>query len=443
MTNEDVKPKVNNIHDTYDAVVEMYKNYAREACFDIRLGSNKKNTDGTFTSRYLLCNREGKPNTGNVDTIDTRYKKVKQRKDIHGKECEARIVFKLVPQTGKYVVHEFIERHNHMLIPKANMHWSRSKRKLDLSQQTYIYNIYKNKVGAKKAYRAGGSVPAHRTSSGLRKMRVRFFYEGSSLGPKVQREGNRKCEEKEQKARHGLGGYLRGSASAVAYRFYEKDRFRGRYNMVFVPFTGIDNHKRCVTFGAGLLTREDTDSYKWLLKCFLKVFGSPPKIIMSNQDLEIKKVVDELSPLSSHRLCMWHITSKLPKKRNKSLSTSKKEVVPDLPEEEEYHFDSLVNDKDFKVTHNKSEGSFLCTCMQLKHVGVLCRHIFSVMRYYNFEKIPERYILKRWCREIIPPELLRRRFKNSQMDGKVDKAAIGIFSTVDHYVSFFIHDPVK
>ncbi|KAL7614827.1 hypothetical protein Lser_V15G05387 [Lactuca serriola] len=239
MTNEDVKPKVNDIHDTYDAVVEMYKNYAREACFDIRLGSNKKNTDGTFTSRYLLCNREGKPNTGNVDTIDTRYKKVKQRKDIHGKECEARIVFKLIPQTGKYVVHEFIERHNHLLIPKANMHWSRSKRKLDLSQQTYIYNMYKNKVGAKKAY---------------------------------------------------------------------------RYNMVFVPFTGIDNHKRCVTFGAGLLTREDTDSYKWLLKCFLKVFGSPPKIIMSNQDLEIKKVVDELPPLSSHRLCMWHITSKLPKK---------------------------------------------------------------------------------------------------------------------------------
>lgn len=90
--------------------------------------------------------------------------------------------------------------------------------------------------------------------------------------------------------------------------------FTFRYNMVFVPFTGIDNHKRCVTFGARLLTREDTDSYKWLLKCFLKAFGSPPKIIMSDQDPTIKKAVDELLPLSSHHLCIWHITTKLPKK---------------------------------------------------------------------------------------------------------------------------------
>ena len=35
--------------------------------------------------------------------------------------------------------------------------------------------------------------------------------------------------------------------------------------------------------------------------------------------------------------------------RKKSVSTRTKEVVPDQPEEEEYHFDSLVNDKDFKV----------------------------------------------------------------------------------------------
>ena len=78
----------------------------------------------------------------------------------------------------------------------------------------------------------------------------------------------------------------------------------------------------------------------------------------------------------------------------------------------------------------------MCTCMHFEHVGVLCRHIFSVMRYYNLEKIPERYILKRWCRDIIPPELLRRRFKNSQMNGKVDRAAIDIFQlliTLSHF----------
>lgn len=40
--------------------------------------------------------------------------------------------------------------------------------------------------------------------------------------------------------------------------------------MIFAPFTGKDNHGKCVTFGAGLLTSEDELSYVWLLEKFLK-----------------------------------------------------------------------------------------------------------------------------------------------------------------------------
>ncbi|XP_019161008.1 PREDICTED: protein FAR1-RELATED SEQUENCE 5-like [Ipomoea nil] len=41
-----------------------------------------------------------------------------------------------------------------------------------------------------------------------------------------------------------------------------------RYKLVFVPFTGVDNHKRFVTFGAGLIDREDVESYRWILQKF-------------------------------------------------------------------------------------------------------------------------------------------------------------------------------
>nr|GEX01933.1 hypothetical protein [Tanacetum cinerariifolium] len=37
------------------------------------------------------------------------------------------------------------------------------------------------------------------------------------------------------------------------------------YDMVFVPFTRIDNHKKCVTVGSRLLLKEDTEAYTWLL----------------------------------------------------------------------------------------------------------------------------------------------------------------------------------
>ena len=84
--------------------------------------------------------------------------------------------------------------------------------------------------------------------------------------------------------------------------------------MVFVPFTGIDNHKKCVTFGAGLLSKEDGVSYEWLLRAFLKAFRKQPQLVLSDQDPALKKAIDKVFPLAHHRLCMWHITKKLPNK---------------------------------------------------------------------------------------------------------------------------------
>lgn len=81
--------------------------------------------------------------------------------------------------------------------------------------------------------------------------------------------------------------------------------------MVFVPFTGIDNHNRCVTFGAGLISKENIESYKWLLRSFLKAFGEQPKIVVTDQDPAMKQAIEEVIPDSRHHLCMWHIMQKL------------------------------------------------------------------------------------------------------------------------------------
>ncbi|XP_022032181.1 protein FAR1-RELATED SEQUENCE 5-like [Helianthus annuus] len=51
-----------------------------------------------------------------------------------------------------------------------------------------------------------------------------------------------------------------------------------RYSVVFVPFTGIDNHHCNVTFGAALLASETADTDIWLLRVFLKAVGSQPKV---------------------------------------------------------------------------------------------------------------------------------------------------------------------
>ena len=81
--------------------------------------------------------------------------------------------------------------------------------------------------------------------------------------------------------------------------------------MVFVPFTGIDNHCNNITLGAGLLSSETIESYSWLLTCFKKCFGKEPLVVVTDQDPAIKQAVASVLPNSRHRLCMWHIMKKV------------------------------------------------------------------------------------------------------------------------------------
>ncbi|XP_076934432.1 protein FAR1-RELATED SEQUENCE 5-like [Bidens hawaiensis] len=87
-----------------------------------------------------------------------------------------------------------------------------------------------------------------------------------------------------------------------------------KYGMIFIPFTGVDHHKKCVTFGAGLIYDETIESYKWLLDKFLKTHKKQPKLVLTDQDAAVKQAVRAVFDQSIHRLCMWHIIMKIPLK---------------------------------------------------------------------------------------------------------------------------------
>ena len=87
-----------------------------------------------------------------------------------------------------------------------------------------------------------------------------------------------------------------------------------RYNMVFVPFTGVDNHWKNVTFGASLIAKEDYKNFKWLINTFKRAMGHAPTCVITDQCPAIKKALQLNWPHTKHRLCMWHIMNKLPSK---------------------------------------------------------------------------------------------------------------------------------
>lgn len=84
--------------------------------------------------------------------------------------------------------------------------------------------------------------------------------------------------------------------------------------MVFVPFTGVDNHQKCVIFAAGLLSKEDVVSYEWLLEAFLKSHVKEPYLVLTDQDPSMLIAIPKIFKTAKHRLCMWHIMNKLPTK---------------------------------------------------------------------------------------------------------------------------------
>ncbi|KAM0036691.1 putative MULE transposase domain, FHY3/FAR1 family [Helianthus debilis subsp. tardiflorus] len=97
---------------------------------------------------------------------------------------------------------------------------------------------------------------------------------------------------------------------------------RNKYKMMFVPFTGIDDHNRNVTLGAAIIGNETAETYSWLLKVFREAFGRAPSVIVTDQDPAMKNAIEDTWTESRHRLCMLHIMDKLTAKVGATICNS-------------------------------------------------------------------------------------------------------------------------
>ncbi|XP_021986924.1 protein FAR1-RELATED SEQUENCE 2-like [Helianthus annuus] len=152
------------------------------------------------------------------------------------------IKYYLCTRSGLYKdkkVYKFVEEHNHELVERPDKHFLPTERHLTQLQKHVIHSMSKLNLGPIKAFNV---------------MKTCF------------------------------GGFEDMGASKVEFKNYK------RCSMVFVPFTGIDNHHCNVKFGATLLASETADTYIWLLRVFLKAVGSQPKVVVTDQDPTMKKV---------------------------------------------------------------------------------------------------------------------------------------------------------
>jgi hypothetical protein len=63
----------------------------------------------------------------------------------------------------------------------------------------------------------------------------------------------------------------------------------------------------------------------------------------------------------------------------------------------------------------------VCSCRNFARYGFRCRHIFFVFKNRDINVIPKQYILRRWTRDIIPPELRRKRNRYGEKNVEVER----------------------
>ncbi|XP_024962583.1 protein FAR1-RELATED SEQUENCE 5-like [Cynara cardunculus var. scolymus] len=74
-----------------------------------------------------------------------------------------------------------------------------------------------------------------------------------------------------------------------------------------------------------------------------------------------------------------------------------------------------------EVVKNKMENSYDCSCNCFVRNGILCRHAFKVMLNDEVDIIPDKYILRRWRRDLVPVEWLPARFRYGEVDADKER----------------------
>ncbi|XP_022003885.1 protein FAR1-RELATED SEQUENCE 5-like [Helianthus annuus] len=276
------------VFSSLDDCNSMYVKYAKECGFSVRKGTTKTKSKGVLHIKYYLCTRSGLYKDKKVDTLDPNQKERVVRSNF-SKRTDCGALLCVLFEAGSWKVYKFVEEHNHELVERPDKHFLPTKQHLTQLQNHVIHSMCKLNLGPVKAFNV---------------MKTCFGgFEDVGANEENRLKGLFWYEDQDKRNYHVFGDVISFDAT-----YHSK-----KYSMVFVPFTGIDNHHyHCnVTFGASLLAPETADTYIWLLRVFLKAVGSQPKVVVTDQDPAMKKAISVVFVDTRYRLCMWHLIHKL------------------------------------------------------------------------------------------------------------------------------------
>ncbi|XP_021971762.1 protein FAR1-RELATED SEQUENCE 5-like [Helianthus annuus] len=488
------------LFDTVDAAYNFYKAYAEAGGWTVRKGTQHENR-GIVINKYFFCSKKGHKEFRPVDTL-TEQPSNRWVRRVPSKRtgCQAAVRIKL-NDAKKYELYHFTEAHNHDFVHEEDLHLLKENIGLNCAHEEMINKMSNLNIGPVRAFNImkevyGGFDKVDATKVDFinfkkelnlfigefdaemfvkRLMRKKEFLLNFSCEYETTDEGVLKCifwaDEDMERNDYMFGDIVSFDAT---YK-------RNKYNMMFVPFTGIDNLNRNVTLGAAILGSETTETYSWLLKAIRNAYGYAPPVIVTDQDPVMKRAIADIgAALCSNTdfrkrlsVVVW-TDSLLPEAFETEWAAIlndfgltdhewltyiyglRESWIPAYYRKEEMsglmqtssrsesdnhffgkisnlkctlveflsHFDTaieavrldhvgdfikfFIKDLDqpcsafFEVMIREEDVTVKCNCNRFEQFGLLCSHIFCVLRILDVREFPKQYILRRWMREAVP-----------------------------------------
>ncbi|XP_074306242.1 protein FAR1-RELATED SEQUENCE 5-like [Silene latifolia] len=348
-------PKIGQTFATLDEGIQFYETYAIACGFEPRKSSTKRfRSSGDIRTKLIVCHREGfrdskptvLPITGEEEEPMVKASNPKKTK-VTRIGCKARIFFRFVikeidqVQVPFFVVDQFHAAHNHRLSPLKYREFQKKCRNLALQHKQTIVDNCKVNIGPTSTFRSIKEYVDGYENIGA------SLTEFKNFGREIKcfiglKDAQMFVDQLEHLQETQEGFYFAYDidqnkclfrvfwADAAARRNYalygeavtfDPTYSTNKYDMIFAPFTGVDHHKKSVTFGASLMSRENDQNFKWIFTKFLDCMGGKePHCFFTDQCPAMKIAVPAAFTTAAHRYCMWHIMKKLPEKVGTTLT---------------------------------------------------------------------------------------------------------------------------
>ncbi|KAJ9537753.1 hypothetical protein OSB04_030486 [Centaurea solstitialis] len=88
----------------------------------------------------------------------------------------------------------------------------------------------------------------------------------------------------------------------------------------------------------------------------------------------------------------------------------------------------------YTVVQDKESMTVDCSCNLFVRNGILCRHALKVLLNDHVDRIPDKYILRRWRRDLIPQQWLPARVRYGEVDVEKERLMARAFAAVDRMI---------